>query len=302
MIIRFRNSIILLLTLFFVETSVVQSQVCFYSSTGLARLKKRGLTYIVMSDTASKAANEFKGIFRKYWTISKIEFIDSIDINKYVAVNNAFFMLEVNPRTGHYTEAHNEGFYIASLFIFDDTEPLFDGAANYERKRTLIGYIYLSAEEYKKGVNVFDNFGEGHFLNWGTGLLKNYIQELMTLFSDSKTQFCTENMRLTESIYGLKTGTLYIPDNIVNNPSEMNDLVSDYKYNYKFVPLDTINQMILADKTPFFYIDFAIDNNNEKYVSVVDSHTGEFIYCTNTAYSKRLKAKDLKQIYKAASK
>jgi hypothetical protein len=104
----------------------------------------------------------------------------------------------------------------------------------------------------------------------------------------------------------LKTSTLYIPKYVLDQHSPEQDilpslsekeLISDYKYNYKFVSTEELSQLILDSKEPIFYLLFT-RSSSDKYVNIVEGHEGRCVYSKHTAQSYNMKKSDLQKLYK----
>ena len=194
---------------------------------------KNGTTYITFKDTNSAIAKQYMDIYRKYWTISKIKFINDTDIDLYVSPESSFFNMTCfdptvayvmyNPiyapvYNGNYTSANNE--YSSQL----NTQ-----MNSWHKPRTYkVTYLYMSLWTYKlnylkkknkrepddndeitiarialfpdyqalidpESIFQYDYDWGGHINNWSPEILKNYLLGLDSYFNAGKQIFFKAN-------------------------------------------------------------------------------------------------------------
>jgi hypothetical protein len=109
----------------------------------------------------------------------------------------------------------------------------------------------------------------------------------------------------------LKDEVLYVPDYVLINFNKFTgdetkkhdekDIFKNYKFEYKLMSTDELNEKIMNDTTSFYYLIY-IKSSADKFVSVINSLTGEIIYSNYTYRSYNIKSKDLKKLRKKIKK
>ncbi len=148
--------------------------------------------------------------------------------------------------------------------------------------------------------------GDGHIRNWGPGILKNYIQTLTSFLNKTEARKLYDEILNPAEIKNLKKETLFVPDYTLYKFNKFNgdeskrhdekELFSDYKYNYKLLTTDELNQNILKGDGAFYYLIY-IKSSTDKFLSVINSNTGEIIYSKYSPVSYNIKSGDLKDLY-----
>jgi hypothetical protein len=221
----------------------------------------------------------------------------------------------VSSRTGrtrqglHYTNTH---FY---LELWTPDEKYFKETKKQkpfgEKNKIQVAKIelYTDYETLQQPDLLFssDYDGYGHIRNWGPGLLKNYIQNLMTLLNKAEKKGLFSTIYNEKEMEKLKTSTLYVPDYVLikfnmftGDESKLHkeeDLFEDYKLPYKLLSTKKLNERILNDQAGFYYLAY-VKGSTDKFVSIINSLTGEMIYSEYTPVKYNLKSGDLKDLYK----
>lgn len=179
-----------------------------------------------------------------------------------------------------------------------------------KRKKAQLAKIelYPDPETTFHPDHIYDyRFGtQGHIFNWCPGFFKNYIQMINRYIEKGELRSEVKAYKEVPDLEKLKTSTLYIPKYVLDQHSPEQDilpslsekeLISDYKYNYKFVSTEELSQLILDSKEPIFYLLFT-RSNSDKYVNVVEGHEGKCVYSKHTAQSYNMKKSDLQKLYK----
>jgi hypothetical protein len=302
----------------------------------VARIKK-GTTYITFNDTNTQIAKQYMDIYRKYWTCSKIQFINDSDIDKHIAPESSFFTMSYLDLTNNATiyrsptggasfmptpgqlnrvEHHAvRGVYMfMSLWTYDEyyftrknkKPPTAKDEVRIARVELFPDYKTLITPD---NIHLYDYDWGGHIRNWGPGMLKNYLQCLMTYFNGNNQDkiFEKEEIVNKDELAHLQTQTLYIPDYTLiyynagnGDESEQNDpkeLFANYAYPYKVIPTKDLNDKILAGGEPFYYLVYVKDCAC-KLITIINSQTGNIVYSDYIKYSYNLNSSNLKDIYK----
>lgn len=256
---------------------------------------KSGTTYIVMKYPESSVAKEYVEIFKKYWTISNIEFIKTEDIKQYYLPGNFFFSIAYFP--GGMNTVNSIDFELWNCKDKYLKSKMKNPVEQYDRNliATFCVFKNLNNYELRDSIFLFDYDFGGHFFNWGPGLLKNYLQQLMLLLNTPKLTIYRSNMEVSgnKEIKELKTHTLYVPyyvllmvtaKNYLKKRENEDEVFKGYKYKYEFITTEKLNNKILNDEFPFYYANI-VREGWSYFFSITNSVTGEVIYSTYDPYS-----------------
>jgi hypothetical protein len=279
----------------------VLGQVNISDMKGVLKLKGK-TTCLIMKDTASPNAKEFKAVFRKYWTFSKIEFINSKNIFDNISSESSFLSFDA-------TISGNNRLF--DFVLWTPTTKLIRKKQFTFDDKTVLANIGLITDDDvalirdPAIINSLDFDGEGHIQNWGAGILKNYIQQLMGYFEEGKwdTRHQYKNTKEPEKLKLLQAQTLYVPDYILNKHDlseldpgkfDSNELCKPYAFKYELISRKELNKKITTENKSFYYLLY-VRIDLVKYISIVDSQTGEIIYYTGSQ-GKNIVPDDFKKI------
>lgn len=313
--------IILLLLLLLPE---VKAQFRIFSKNSLEKIKD-GNTHIIVGNIHFPRSEEFLTIFKKYWTLTKsVDFISVNDLRGNLVAGDSYFSMETF--VVHHESQGGDGIFMYLNLWVPKARAVQKDREFKIQDEISIAHIQLSADmqtlkdlytsgrlrEYgskeKDFDNGFDFDGGAHVFDWNPGFLKNYLQQLSRLLQISKTADFTDDFTNKDQLHLLQNKILYFPEdaikevgNFIRPKKEIIDtakVFEDYKFKYKIITNEELEEKILADHEPFYYVSF-LRNNASKMVAVVNSRTGEIIYSryTGMAYL-RLKAGDLKDLSK----
>jgi hypothetical protein len=178
-----------------------------------------------------------------------------------------------------------------------------------------IATIELFADFYAQNnpsaLYKMDYDAAGHFKNWGTGILANYLQQLTVLLNKGTDCLAKTEIANKEELSKMSTATLFIPDYVLTKFNKNSDdeskkytdkeIFDGFSQSYKVLPLAELNDKIANNPTPFYYL-LLIKTPTEKFVTVTNSQTGEIIYMGFTGSAANFKSSDLKELQKAALK
>ncbi len=286
---------------------------------------KNGITYIVTKDTSSTKAKEYKEIFKKYWTISKFDFINYSDVEKNLSPNNYFFSIGDYSTSRGFVYKYSDGSSMNGssgtnthiyLQLWGCDEKFFTRESKKKKTFTSADQIQIARielftdfETLSSPENIYNSdwTGDGHIRNWGKGILKNYLQQLMLLLNEGKKRTLFTETVDTEKIKELKNQTLFVPDYVLINFNKFTgneskrhkekEIFEDYDFKYTLLNTDALNDKILNEKQPFYYLVY-IKSSTDKYLTIFNSETGEIIYTSYVTVSYNIKSKDLKEISK----
>lgn len=130
-------------------------------------------------------------------------------------------------------------------------------------------------------------FTEDVFFNYTPGLLKNYFQKINNLLKTEEIYWMYEDDYLPE-LKQLANNKLYVPKYISaeynawmskdkdEDDTYIHEIFKKYDYQYEIIPDDILSQKII-DNEEFYYLRY-VRVNNELFLQVVNSKTGEIIF------------------------
>jgi len=206
--------------------------------------------------------------------MSQVEFINRDEIQNHKSEQALFLTIEMNTVTSSISRTNKSGMPISSLaydntYLFlklwysnNEPDKIIE---NKSDRQSIIEYSLFS--DYTSVINPLLIFGSdyslgGHVRNWNVGILKNYLQTIINEMNgvDSKL---VKNVNLDE-LEKLQTQTLYIPDYIFikfnkwngneNKYFDESDLMKGYKFPYKIISQDELNDKILDEQNPIYYL------------------------------------------------
>lgn len=312
-----------LTTFFFIMTVtfIANSQIAISNISEIAKIKS-GTTYIAMKDPNSDKAKEYVNAFKNNWTISKFEFIKYSEIEKFISPENSFLMIGDYEHNTQFIKSYENGsrqngISYSNTHLYLELWTCDEKYFQSKKKKKEFG----SSDKIQVArIELFTDFatlsdpdklfqsdydGNGHIRNWGPGILKNYIQSLMSYLNKNEKRKLYSEIFNAKEMENLKKEVLYVPEYVLTKfnkytgdetkKHDEKDIFEDYKLKYKILPTDELNQKIIADKTSFYYLIY-IKSSTDKYVSVVNSLTGELIYSAYSPLSYNIKSSDLKDI------
>ena len=144
--------------------------------------------------------------------------------------------------------------------------------------------------------------------NFKLGYLKNYFQKINDDLIKNANFNCYDEFINKEKLRELKSKKLIFTNEIIGkveknsskNEKEINELLSEYKYEHEVISIDELNKRIL-NNNEFYYFTYT-QINAKKIMTITNSKTGEVIYNYMNRMSFNIKDKDFKQVYKEIEK
>lgn len=320
-----KNKLILIAFLFII-TFKANCQISIDNIEEIGNLKG-ATTYIAMKDPNSEKAKPYIEIFKRYWTLSKFEFIKYSEIEKHLAPGNFFFTIggyvtNVSSvtlfKTGSSSGLNYSNTHIY-LELWKGNDKYFEAKKKKDfddkKHKTQIARIELFTD-FKtlmepKNLYSSEYDASGHIRNWGPGILKNYLQSLNSFINKNEKKGLFSEIGNPSELKKLTTETLYAPDYVLTKFNKFNgdetkkhdekDIFEDYKLKYKLISTEDLNTKILKETSPFYYLIY-IKSSTDKYISVMNSATGELVYSVYSPISYNIKSGDLKDLYKKIQK
>lgn len=317
------KSLVITLIIYLASTLNVKSQIEISNIDQIGRVKE-GTTYIAMKDPELENVKDYIAIFNTYWTISKIKFIKYTDVEKYLLPENSFLTISAFRRNITMQSARSNGmmsngldYQITQIYLelwncknkfFEKGKKAkeFDDSYKNQIARIELFTDYNTLKHPEIILNL-DYDGNRCIRNWGCGFLKNYIQLLMRLLNKNEEKKLYSDINNKAELINLKKEVLYIPAYILtkfdkftgaeNQYHDDKEMISKYKFKYEYIPTVDLNKKILSETSVFYYLIY-IKSSTDKYISVVNSQTGEIIYSRYTSVSYNIKPKDFKFLSK----
>ncbi|MDN3678315.1 hypothetical protein QWY90_13460 [Flavobacterium paronense] len=292
------------------------SQIAITNINEIAKIKA-GTTFFAMKDPTSPKALAYVDAIKKNWTLSKVECIKYTDVEKNIAINNSFVTIGANMTSSNSTMENTDTKIYLELwttngnFTYDPKKRKHFNQADKISLATIELFADFTAQNYPSSLYKMDYDANGHLENWSAGILGNYIQQLMVLLNKAEPRETKTTFFNKEDIKKLTSETLYVPDYVMIKFSknaddeskifETKEIFEGYNLKYKLLPLLELNDKILNNPTPIYYLLF-IKNVNEKFITVTNSKTGEIVYSEYSSSPSNFKPSDMKDIQKAIQK
>lgn len=323
-----------LLFLFFFICTVIHANAQFQiqNEKVIPRIKG-GITYIAIDPTDS-ATKMLMKVYKQYWTVSKVKFINLADIEskkrrifgstrpanllakpvnfqfiqKFLTPNSSFFTVgeqtstleSKNVKTG---KAQFQGMDIHHYFmeLWTVNEKYFKKA---KKKLSESDKVSIARIEWFQDHH-------GNIINWGPGMVKNYVQLLMTLLDAGKERSLASEEPTAGGLRRLLYDKLYVPEYVLTRMNPMTGadakkhdpekLFKHFDLDYEILPTAELNRRILTDSDGFPYLVY-VRSSTFKFISVFNSATGELLYEKNRPMSYNIKSADFKALKKEIRK
>jgi len=186
---------------------------------------------------------------------------------------------------------------LGEITVYPDNKTLFTAIGNpfnfkgaKKREEEMISFLYNNALLY----------------NWSPGMLKGYLKQLNEGILSRKERKMFFEMEDKTRLASLAKDTLYVPDyvkvrfNMFTMSEKVDegkdqDLSEAYNYPIKFVPVKTLNELILKKGSNINYLVFT-KSSSDKFISIYNSYSNEMLYQNYTPISYNFKNSDLGKI------
>lgn len=310
-----------LLILFgFAITSTAQMSIS--NAEDIAALKS-GITYFGVEDPNAEKTKEYIKILKENWTFNTIEVIPISELPKYYTPENSYLTIGLIDKNMSYTRTVTTPDFkdvkVTNLPIYHQYFELWKYNNKYfekepekrSRKDKYVNQIarleiFMDDFTLRNPYTIFDTgySNENHLRNWGPGIFKNQIQELQRLLSKGENDGLFSKIFDKDNLQKLKGEMLYIPNYIFVKRNKFNgneserfeekELMEDYELEYKIISIEDLNSKILNGEE-IFYLSY-IRSNTDKFISIVNSKTGEVIYTIYRPMSYNFSDKDMRII------
>jgi hypothetical protein len=141
--------------------------------------------------------------------------------------------------------------------------------------------------------------------------LSNYLQQLCALLEKGNECIAKTEIANAKELQKMAASTLFLPDYVMVKYNKNSDdeskkytdkeIFDGFTQAYKVLPMAELNDKILNNTTPFYYLLF-IKTPTEKFVTVTNAQSGEIIYLAYTGSATNFKSSDLKELQKSSKK
>jgi hypothetical protein len=273
----------------------------------LVHLLKDSKTIVFMPAADTAKHHEYRELLEKHWNFTELEFHSYKQYLNNKEEKGYSFLL--------FGDDHIKSELSESNYLYWELWTWYAPNGDWNQKKKVLFArleFYPDPETTFNPSSIYDyRFDtEGHIMNWTPGMFKNYVQELQDLISNKEERSINKFYVEPEDLAKLKNETLYIPDyaldqynaNLVSQGKmSASELMADYPYKYKVVDNDALSDLILNTDKPLYYLLF-VRSNSDKYVSIVEGHTGEILYTRFTPLSFSVKRPDIKKLVKTIEK
>lgn len=313
----------LLLTLFIISSLNIFSQVCVGDSSyfnesskknkqsDIDRIKNKK-TIFVLPDFYS--LSDYDKILSDTWKINSYEIITNEEYEKnrtkYNLTNNLIASyLGYSLVTERNSVATTEHIFFYIDFAIIDKINEKKKKITYDCTRIAAANFSLDYPQLRNDkIGKYGDAKPKHLYNFKLGYLKNYLQKINNDLSRNANFNCYDEFVNKEKLRELQSKKLIFTDEIVRkdvtigsrNDRELNELLSEYKYDHEVISIDELNKRILNNEE-FYYFTYT-QINAKKIMTITNSKTGEVIYNYMNRMSFTIKEKDFKQVYKEIEK
>jgi len=301
---------------------------------GVVEKFKKTTTIFILNEKYSE--EEYKKILDQVWKVTpfKIVFHEDFDIMDYLRGNYSFFQIKGFSRN----VTTSSGLTTTSLFInldlnmYNSTKILSkleklspkkidkkinDILSSYEIGLAQVP-LYPKDEFVFGGNYIEDMYKSDIFFYYNLGLLKNYFQKTSDLLSFEKEYWLYETDYEID-LKELAESKLYVPRYIgvkyngwIGEDSSQDDdniknIFKNYEYGYEIIGNKELSDKIINEEN-FYYLRYT-RRNTEKFLSIVNSITGNIVYRNYpnssgvglgllklSSFSYKIKPKDIRDI------
>ncbi len=286
---------------------------------------KNGTTYFGVEDPSSERTKEYIEILKNNWTFNTIEVIPISELPNYYTPENSYFTIGLIDKNMSYTRTVTtpdfQDVKVTNLPIYHQYFEVWKFNDNYfkqapeKRKRkdkyvTQIARLEIFMDDYTLAnpYTVFQTAysDETHLRSWGPGIFKNQIQELQELLAKNEKDGLYSKIFQKDKVEKLKVETLYVPDYIFVKRNKFNgneserfeekELMEGYGLKYQIISIEDLNSKILNGEEIYYL--YYVRSNTDKYISIINSKTGEVIYSIYRPMSYNFSDKDMKILQK----
>ncbi|QNK76787.1 MULTISPECIES: hypothetical protein [Winogradskyella] len=274
------------------------------------KILKTAKTYFVIPDQFNNGytREDYKKILDEVWTVNTIELITENEVEKRIKIGDVLFRFisrSVRLQGVKYVFNYFKLSEITLLHNQHNVDKVFSWDDNFYG-----GVFFTTHAGVEAEIAQLNDVVNNGLFDYRIGYLKNYFQQINNAISDSESYDIFKDYVDDEKIKTLKKVSLFIPENIIygftsHTASEKTEitkeLFKDYTYNKTVLTAEELNEKILNEKQPFYYLMYH-QNNFHKIITVVDGVSGEIIYRRYKRVTYNIDFRDFKALNRIINK
>lgn len=275
-------------------------------------------TIFVYRESDKQNLEQFKKVLQEAWGLTTLVFVSYDEFReKDFGKEYSFCLIESTHLKGFsqqglsinlltvelelWMRLEGEKYTFWTVDLFHSAKTHFD-ADSIHYKVFEHGEVDVNKVEYAKNIAHF-LYSDAEFYNWNTVFLKNVLQYTSRRIEAREPRWRYKKF-IDIDLSQLSADTLYVPEDVFiylnrwrgqeESKQEPVDVFSQYKYPYKVVAQSELERLVLDEAKPVLYLSYIKGGTTHKFVSVINSATGDFIYTSYRANEYNLDKKDLK--------
>lgn len=263
---------------------------------------KKTETIFALSNAYDKAT--YEKILNDSWTVTPFKVVDiqDFDMKDYIKGDYSFVQLNGVKRE---SDQGNSVFIYVDICMYDKEAVVkrMGKTKNFQKllnsnKIEIARLFFAPTNEFvreawdEEANKTFTKmYTQNVFYNYAPGFLKNYFQKINNLIIEGKEYSAYAKNGSVSEISNLKTKTLYIPTYTANlnvpplieseeelDPNTVLEIFDKYDFKYEMIDDEDINEKILKGEE-VYYLRY-VRSYTKKFLSIVNSKTGEEVYHT----------------------
>jgi hypothetical protein len=244
------------------------------------------------------------------WSLTKIDFIPLEDLHKYIDdPKYSFFSIDGQNIKTTWSNRDNpvENTSWNNTYIYLNL-----WTQTKDKKGRVERFSYARIELFPSFETMTSkNVADIVVCNRSIGLLKVYVGCVHNYLANNGSRFFFSESVNQQEIANLQQEMLYVPDytlvkfnSLSGDESKRHDekiLFKDYKFNYKIVTLNDLDNKILNSDKPIYFLSY-VKSSSTTFVTIYNSQANEIIYTNRTSLSFNIKEKNIAQLVKAIKK
>ena len=299
----------------------VQGQIAISNIDEIDKVRS-GITYVAMNDPEAPEAEAYINVIRENWTLSELQFIKYEEIVDHLTPTSSFLTISGYETNTQFINLYASGsrryginYSNTHLYLelwtcrdkyFEKLEKKQIDFKDKDKIQVARIELFTDFQTLSDPDLIFqsDYSGEGHIRNWNPGVLRNYIRALVAYLDQGEYRTLYAGIQNENQINKLKRDTLFIPEYVLikfnmftgdeSEQHEAQDIFGEYEYPYELITMEELSDRILREEE-FYYLIY-VKSSTDKYVSIINSVTGEFIYSRYSPASYNLKSKDFEYL------
>lgn len=268
-------------------------------------LLRSSITVIPMPNKNTEASEQFKEVFDKYWTFSKIKYVSYSEFKSYEKTPGYSCF-----KFYGYTSSEKGNRLFFSLWLNEVKNKKKNKGCREIRIAKVSLYVDHALQKNPQNVYREDYDLGGRVKNWTPGFLKNYLMIIQNYLKKKKIRRYFKPIVIKKNLQKLKNSALYLPDYVLVRPvinsspvidENGKELMKEYKGEYNILSSKELSDKILNTDEEFYYL-IHVNIYTEKYIAIIEAKSGEILYYVKRAMSYSINYKDFLSIRKEMNK